>query len=91
MHFDDIHCQHIVLGASGDNGYARLLSAYADSDKLTFLGGPPFEKELVEYSALSFDDLLKGFPRPRTVQASDPSACVIFTASRDYYEPVGFW
>jgi hypothetical protein len=50
MHFEDIHCQHIVLGASGDNGYARLLSAYADSDKMTLLGGPPFEKELVEFT-----------------------------------------
>jgi hypothetical protein len=50
MHFEDIHCPHIVLGASGDNNYARPLSAYADSDKMTLLGGPPFEKELVEFT-----------------------------------------
>jgi hypothetical protein len=46
MHVEDIHCQHIILGVSGDNGYARLLSVYADSEKMTLLGGPPSRRSL---------------------------------------------
>ena len=40
------HCNHIIFGASGDNGYARLLEAYAGDDRITLLEGPPFAREL---------------------------------------------
>ena len=42
----DVHCNHIIFGASADNGYARLLEAYAGNERLTLLEGPPFAREL---------------------------------------------
>jgi hypothetical protein len=46
----DVHCKHIIFGGSADNGYARLLVAYAGDEvqreRITMLEGPPFALEL---------------------------------------------
>lgn len=46
----DVHCSHILLGASADDGYARLLGQYSSNDalakRITLLEGPPFAPEL---------------------------------------------
>lgn len=48
----DLHCYHVVFGASSDNGYARLLGPYSSDEKnskrVTMLVGPPLAKELAE-------------------------------------------
>ena len=50
---DNLHCKHIIFGASADNGYARLLEAYAGREDITLLEGPPFGRELVPIAARS--------------------------------------
>ncbi|KAM0424480.1 hypothetical protein ACHAPT_010405 [Fusarium lateritium] len=51
-HFDNVHCRRIVLGASADNGYARLLGGYvgdkSSRERITLLKGPSFARELAE-------------------------------------------
>ena len=53
MHIMNVHCQHIILGGSADNGYARLLGPYIaneeQSKRITMLEGPRFARELVEF------------------------------------------
>jgi hypothetical protein len=48
----DLHCYHVIFGASSDNGYARLLGPYSSNEKnskrITMLTGPPLAKELAE-------------------------------------------
>ncbi|KAK4077221.1 hypothetical protein Purlil1_12435 [Purpureocillium lilacinum] len=52
LHIGDVHCQQVLLGASADNGYARLLEPYlsneAASAKIYLLDGPPFAREMAE-------------------------------------------
>lgn len=49
---NDVHCRRVLLGGSGDNGYARLLERHlADSpkrSKILLIEGPPFERELAD-------------------------------------------
>lgn len=67
LYFDDIHCRHIVFGGSADNGYARMLEPYLQSEtdrgRITLLEGPPFAPELVRiknrFRTLSFPDILR--------------------------------
>ncbi|KXH29445.1 CCCH zinc finger DNA binding protein [Colletotrichum salicis] len=48
----DVHCRHVLFGASADNGYARLLGSQLDDEvirkKIILLEGPPFAQELAE-------------------------------------------
>jgi hypothetical protein len=50
----DVHCSHVLFGASADNGYARLLGQYSANDdlakRITLLKGPPFAPELAVLS-----------------------------------------
>ena len=50
MHVKDVHCKHVILGGSSDNGYARLLEPYAGDEaarkRITMLKGPPFAAEM---------------------------------------------
>jgi len=50
----DVHCSHVLFGASADNGYARLLGQYSANGELakriTLIQGPPFAPELAELS-----------------------------------------
>ncbi|KAK4075231.1 hypothetical protein Purlil1_12721 [Purpureocillium lilacinum] len=52
LHIEDVHCQQVLLGASADNGYARLLEPYlsneAASAKIYLLDGPAFAREMAE-------------------------------------------
>ncbi|KAI9830817.1 MAG: hypothetical protein M1819_005342 [Sarea resinae] len=52
LHVRNVHCQHIVFGASADNGYARELGPYSGDekirDRISLLEGPPFARELLE-------------------------------------------
>ncbi|KAF2703489.1 hypothetical protein K504DRAFT_179104 [Pleomassaria siparia CBS 279.74] len=47
----DMHCRHIFIGCSHDNGYARALEDYAHDPsylrRITLLKGVAFEKELL--------------------------------------------
>lgn len=49
---EDVHCQNVILAASGDGGYARLLEPLVDDEKkrnkITMVRGPPFVRELAE-------------------------------------------
>ncbi|EEU42696.1 uncharacterized protein NECHADRAFT_84191 [Fusarium vanettenii 77-13-4] len=51
-HFDNVHCRRIILGASADNGYARLLGKYAgdkdSQERIALIEGPSFARELKE-------------------------------------------
>ena len=50
MNLDNLHCRHIILGCSHDNGYARLLeevSQHPNINQITLLEGVPFERELL--------------------------------------------
>jgi hypothetical protein len=50
-------CQFIILGASHDNGYARVLSkleTYISPGKVRLLQGPPPAAELAELSPACF-------------------------------------
>lgn len=46
----DVQCKAVILGASPDNGYARLLLPYAGDDskneRIILIEGPPFAREL---------------------------------------------
>ncbi|KAK1624355.1 hypothetical protein BDP81DRAFT_437487 [Colletotrichum phormii] len=48
----DVHCRHVLFGASADSGYARLLGSQLDDEvirkKIILLEGPPFAQELAE-------------------------------------------
>ncbi|KAL2874840.1 hypothetical protein SGCOL_009959 [Colletotrichum sp. CLE4] len=48
----DVHCRHVLFGASADSGYARLLGSHLDDEvirkKVILLEGPPFAQELAE-------------------------------------------
>lgn len=50
VHVKDVHCKHVFLGGSSDNGYARVLEPYAGDEviknRITMLEGPPFAAEL---------------------------------------------
>ncbi|WQF80702.1 hypothetical protein CDEST_05716 [Colletotrichum destructivum] len=49
---DDVHCRHILFGASADSGYVRLLGSYLETEevrkKVILIEGPPFAQELAE-------------------------------------------
>ncbi|TQN71845.1 hypothetical protein CSHISOI_03716 [Colletotrichum shisoi] len=49
---DDVHCRHILFGASADSGYVRLLGSYLETEevrkKVILVEGPPFAQELAE-------------------------------------------
>ncbi|KAJ0166651.1 hypothetical protein CTA2_6440 [Colletotrichum tanaceti] len=49
---DDVHCRHILFGASADSGYMRLLGSYLETEevreKVILVEGPPFAQELAE-------------------------------------------
>ncbi|KAF2873614.1 hypothetical protein BDV95DRAFT_348737 [Massariosphaeria phaeospora] len=51
LYAGDLHCRHMFLGCSHDNGYARTLEDYATDEtylsRVTLLQGVPFEKELL--------------------------------------------
>ncbi|KZL77892.1 CCCH zinc finger DNA binding protein, partial [Colletotrichum tofieldiae] len=48
----DVHCRHVLFGASADSGYARLLGSHVETDeirkKIVLIEGPPFAIELAE-------------------------------------------
>jgi hypothetical protein len=52
-----------MFGASGDNGYARLLGPHVDSPKITLLEGPPFEREIQEIARRLSSTLFPGIFR----------------------------
>ena len=59
MMFSELpNCLRIVLGASHDNGYARLLSKLEAQNvvpgKVVLLQGPPFAAELTRFSRSTF-------------------------------------
>ncbi|RSM05275.1 hypothetical protein CDV31_009673 [Fusarium ambrosium] len=64
-HFDNVHCRRIILGASADNGYARLLGKYAgdksSQERIALIEGPSFARELKEiadqFETCSFVDV----------------------------------
>ncbi|KAE8154530.1 hypothetical protein BDV25DRAFT_147430 [Aspergillus avenaceus] len=47
----DVHCQRILFCASADNGYARVLGPYRESDRISLVEGPPFAREMKELSS----------------------------------------
>ena len=66
MHLNSRSCHHIILGASHDNGYARLLEDIDPKfkSKITLLEGVPFERELrniaAEFETTKFGSLFRG-------------------------------
>jgi hypothetical protein len=48
MGIDNAQCHQVIFGGSADNGYARLLSPYRGSSKVSLIEGPQFEKELAQ-------------------------------------------
>ena len=52
------HCTKIILGASHDNGYSRILSKLMTDNvvagKVLLLQGPPFAAELAQFSKSVF-------------------------------------
>lgn len=59
MMFSELpNCLRIILGASHDNGYARLLSKLEAQNvvpgKVVLLQGPPFAAELTRFSRSTF-------------------------------------
>lgn len=83
LYFDDIHCRHIVFGGSADNGYARMLEPYlqseADRSRITLVEGPPFAPELArikdKFRTLSFPEILRSQKLP-VVRSTPPQAPV---------------
>ncbi|KAK2036651.1 hypothetical protein LZ31DRAFT_636471 [Colletotrichum somersetense] len=63
----DVHCRHVLFGASADSGYARLLGSHLETDevlkKVILVEGPPFAKELAEirdrFSVASFNEVFR--------------------------------
>ncbi|KAK3679988.1 hypothetical protein LTR78_000365 [Recurvomyces mirabilis] len=61
----DYHCRQIVLGCSHDNGFARLLEQYTESQeaqmRVTLMKGVPFEKELtvLPFRTVKFDRIFR--------------------------------
>ena len=58
------HCTKIILGASHDNGYSRILSKLITDNivpgKVALLEGPPFAAELAQLSTSIFPRLQFG-------------------------------
>src|SRR6202043_2122556 len=58
------HCTRIILGASHDNGYSRVLSKFMTENivpgKVALLQGPPFAAELAQLSTSIFPRLQLG-------------------------------
>lgn len=66
MHVYNVHCKHIILGASADNAYASFLDSFFDADlatRIILLEGPPFAREfrnlLNRFSIVQFPALFK--------------------------------
>ncbi|KAG0124836.1 hypothetical protein HOY82DRAFT_581670 [Tuber indicum] len=64
FHLQNYNCQKVVLGASHDNGYVRILnsiqsSATPDESKVCLLEGPPFASEFqsLEFETLKFSHI----------------------------------
>ncbi|EFQ33951.1 uncharacterized protein GLRG_09095 [Colletotrichum graminicola M1.001] len=63
----DVHCRHVLFGASADSGYARLLGSHLETDevpkKVILIEGPPFAKELSgisdRFRVASFDKVFR--------------------------------
>jgi hypothetical protein len=66
LNFRNIHCRHIILGGSHDNGYARILEDLTqdpNATNITLLEGVPFERELAQlkssFACLKFENLFR--------------------------------
>ncbi|KAK1969301.1 hypothetical protein LY78DRAFT_690661 [Colletotrichum sublineola] len=63
----NVHCRHVLFGASADSGYARLLGSHLETDevlkKVILIEGPPFATELAEirdrFHVASFDKVFR--------------------------------
>ncbi|KAK2015884.1 hypothetical protein LZ32DRAFT_689253 [Colletotrichum eremochloae] len=63
----NVHCRHVLFGASADSGYARLLGSHLETDevlkKVILIEGPPFAIELAEirdrFHVASFDKVFR--------------------------------
>ena len=55
----NVHCHHIILGASANNAHAQLLKPFSlnakVANKITLLKGPPFATEEMAAMALKFN------------------------------------
>ncbi|PWY90719.1 hypothetical protein BO70DRAFT_384361 [Aspergillus heteromorphus CBS 117.55] len=80
----DVHCRRIILCASTDNGYARLLGSHRDSNRISLVQGPPFAWEMEQlasdFQTTSFPDVFRSTKLP--VRASSFSAAATRSANR---------
>lgn len=85
IHIEDVHCKHVILGGSADNGYARLLGPYSDDKairkRITMLEGPPFAQELSalvgKFNQCSFSEIFRDTkipPRRVSFSATPPKS-----------------
>lgn len=78
VHVRDVHCKHVFLGGSSDNGYARVLEPYAGDEavknRITMLEGPPFAAELSalanKFRVTSFSEVF----RSKKLGSASPSS-----------------
>lgn len=66
MHVYNVHCKHIIFGASADNAYASFLSSSFEADiatRIILLEGPPFAFEfrniISRFSTTQFPTVFK--------------------------------
>ncbi|MBE3047915.1 hypothetical protein IMZ48_36470, partial [Candidatus Bathyarchaeota archaeon] len=77
----DARCQRIYFGGSADNGYARLLGPYLETqgvrERVCLLEGPPFAQELADikdrFGTASFNDVFRTQKLPTLLKRRVPS------------------
>ena len=99
----DARCQRIYFGGSADNGYARLLAPYLETqgvcNRVCLVEGPPFAHELAEikdrFGTTAFEDVFRTQKLPtlkrrvslRTTPPETPSMGYATVASRPASTP----